>query len=161
MIRYLVDLYESWDAAEPGKGYADKAAEWRAKLQPDAEEPPGSRIRAESKQARKTETTVHDRIVAALPKERHQVGKDWTMKQMKVIVGKHPDGYVAYPLGCKGVVVGEGDSYEEALADVTSAIRFHVKSFGPAVWRLGNDVVPLARAVHPRRGGRLEQWKGR
>ena len=52
------------------------------------------------------------------------------MKQMKVIVEKHPDGYVAYPLGCKGVVVGEGDSYEEALADVTSAIRFHVESFG-------------------------------
>lgn len=31
------------------------------------------------------------------------------MKQVKVIVEKHPDGYVAYPLGCKGVVVGEGD----------------------------------------------------
>ena len=39
-------------------------------------------------------------------------------------------GYVAYPLGLKGVVVGEGDSYEEAFADVTSAIRFHVESFG-------------------------------
>jgi hypothetical protein len=23
---------ESWHAAEPGKGYAEKAAEWRAKL---------------------------------------------------------------------------------------------------------------------------------
>lgn len=52
------------------------------------------------------------------------------MKRMKVIVEKHPDGYVAYPLGCKGIVVGEGDSYEEALADVTSAIRFHVETFG-------------------------------
>jgi predicted RNase H-like HicB family nuclease len=29
------------------------------------------------------------------------------------------------------VVVGEGDSYEEALADVTSAIRFHLETFGP------------------------------
>ena len=55
------------------------------------------------------------------------------MKQVKVIVEKHPDGYVAYPLGCKGVVVGEGDSYEEALADVKSAIRFHVQSFGADV----------------------------
>jgi len=55
------------------------------------------------------------------------------MKQVKVIVEKHPDGYVAYPLGCKGVVVGEGDSYEEALADVKSAIRFHVESFGADV----------------------------
>ncbi len=55
------------------------------------------------------------------------------MKQVKVIVEKHPDGYVAYPLGCKGVVVGEGDSYEEALADVKSAIRFHVETFGADV----------------------------
>ncbi|MGH9445005.1 MAG: type II toxin-antitoxin system HicB family antitoxin [Terriglobia bacterium] len=55
------------------------------------------------------------------------------MRQVKIIVEKHPDGYVAYPLGLKGVVVGEGDTYEEALADATSAIRFHVESFGPEV----------------------------
>lgn len=52
------------------------------------------------------------------------------MKQIKVVVEKHPDGYVAYPLGLKGVVVGEGDTYEEALTDVKSAVLFHVKSFG-------------------------------
>jgi len=52
------------------------------------------------------------------------------MRQIKVIVEKHPEGYVAYPLGLKGVVVGEGETYEEALADVKSAIRFHVESFG-------------------------------
>jgi predicted RNase H-like HicB family nuclease len=55
------------------------------------------------------------------------------MKQFKVIVEKHSDGYVAYPLGLKGVVVGEGDTYEEALADVRSAIAFHIETFGPAV----------------------------
>ncbi len=55
------------------------------------------------------------------------------MRQLKIIVEKHPDGYVAYPLGMKGVVVGEGDSYEQALADVKSAIRFHIESFGPQV----------------------------
>ena len=52
---------------------------------------------------------------------------------MKIIVEKHPDGYVAYPAGLKGVVVGEGDSYDAALADVTSAIRFHIETFGPEV----------------------------
>jgi len=52
------------------------------------------------------------------------------MKQMKILVEKHSDGYVAYPLGVKGVVVGEGDTYEAALADVRSAIRFHVDTFG-------------------------------
>ncbi len=55
------------------------------------------------------------------------------MRQMKIIVEKHPDGYVAYPLGVKGVVVGEGETYEEAVADVKSAIKFHVESFGPDV----------------------------
>ena len=56
-----------------------------------------------------------------------------TTKQFKVIVEKHPDGYVAYPLGLKGIIVGEGDTYEEALADVKSAIRFHIETFGQEV----------------------------
>lgn len=55
------------------------------------------------------------------------------MRQFKVIVEKHPDGYIAYPLGLKGVVVGEGDTYEEALRDVQSAIRFHIETFGAEV----------------------------
>jgi predicted RNase H-like HicB family nuclease len=55
------------------------------------------------------------------------------MKQYKIIVEKHPDGYVAYPLGLKGIVVGEGDTYEDALSDVKSAIRFHMDTFGPSV----------------------------
>ncbi|HXJ92809.1 MAG TPA: type II toxin-antitoxin system HicB family antitoxin [Terriglobia bacterium] len=55
------------------------------------------------------------------------------MREVKIIVERHSDGYVAYPLGLKGVVVGEGDSYEQALADATSAIRFHVETFGPEV----------------------------
>ena len=53
------------------------------------------------------------------------------VRQFKIIVEKHPDGYVAYPLGLKGVVVGEGDSYEDALRDVKSAIAFHLETFGP------------------------------
>ncbi|MDE2687845.1 MAG: type II toxin-antitoxin system HicB family antitoxin [Chloroflexota bacterium] len=52
------------------------------------------------------------------------------MKQLKVIIEKHTDGYVGYPLGLKGVVVGQGDTYEEALADVKSAIEFHLETFG-------------------------------
>lgn len=52
------------------------------------------------------------------------------MKSLKIIIEKHEDGYVAYPLGLKGVVVGEGDSYEEALSDVNSAINFHIETFG-------------------------------
>ena len=55
------------------------------------------------------------------------------MKHIKIVVEKHPEGYVAYPLGIQGVVVGEGDSYEEALNDVRSAILFHVATFGRSV----------------------------
>lgn len=53
------------------------------------------------------------------------------MTQIKVIVEKHPDGYIAYPLGLKGVVVGQGDTYEDALTDIKSAIAFHIETFGP------------------------------
>lgn len=54
-------------------------------------------------------------------------------RRIKLIVEEHPDGYVAYPLGLQGVVVGEGDTYEQALADVRSAIAFHLETFGPTV----------------------------
>jgi predicted RNase H-like HicB family nuclease len=56
------------------------------------------------------------------------------MPQVKIIVEKHLEGYVAYPLGLKGVVVGEGDTYEEALKDVKSAIQFHIETFGKEVF---------------------------
>ena len=55
------------------------------------------------------------------------------MRSVKVVVERCEDGYVAYPLGLKGVVVGQGDSYDEALADVKSAIQFHVETFGREV----------------------------
>jgi predicted RNase H-like HicB family nuclease len=53
------------------------------------------------------------------------------MKSLKIVVEKHPDTYVAYPLGIKGVVVGQGESYETAVADLKSALQFHMETFGP------------------------------
>lgn len=55
------------------------------------------------------------------------------MRNIKIVIEKHSDGFVAYPLGVKGVVVGEGDTYEEALADVRSTLKFHVETFGAEV----------------------------
>ena len=40
---------------------------------------------------------------------------------------------MAYPLGLKGIVIGQGDTYEEALSDVKSAIAFHIDTFGSDV----------------------------
>jgi predicted RNase H-like HicB family nuclease len=65
------------------------------------------------------------------------------VKQVKVIVEKHADGYVAYPVGLQGVVVGEGDTYEEALADVQSAITFHIETFGSAVVEDASSVLDV------------------
>ena len=44
------------------------------------------------------------------------------MYSSKIIVEKHP-------AGMNGIVIGEGDTYEEVVADVTSAIRFHNETF--------------------------------
>ena len=52
------------------------------------------------------------------------------MQPIKIIIEKHSDGYIAYPIGVEGIVIGEGDTYEEALADVKSAIQFHLETFG-------------------------------
>jgi len=62
---------------------------------------------------------------------------------MKIVVEQHEDGFVAYPLGFKGIVIGQGDTYEAALADVTSAIRFHIETFGRDAL---NDDSPLLEA---------------
>lgn len=53
--------------------------------------------------------------------------------QFKIVVEKNADGYVVYPLGLKGIVAEQGNTYEEALSDVKSAIRFHIETFGDEV----------------------------
>jgi predicted RNase H-like HicB family nuclease len=52
------------------------------------------------------------------------------VSSIKIIVEKHDDGYIAYPVGMRGVVVGDGNTYSEALADVRSAIQCHIETFG-------------------------------
>ena len=51
---------------------------------------------------------------------------------LKIIVEQHPDGFVAYPVGLRGIIVGQGETRQEALSDVTSAIEFHIETFGLA-----------------------------
>ena len=53
-----------------------------------------------------------------------------SMTQLKFIIKQHVDGFVAYPLGLQGVVVGEGDTADQALADAKSAAKFHIETFG-------------------------------
>lgn len=63
------------------------------------------------------------------------------MRNLKIIVEKHTDGFVAYPLGVEGAVVAQGDTYEEAMANVKSAIAFHVETFGPEVLEGKDDLI--------------------
>ena len=70
-------------------------------------------------------------VISFLKLPKTNLKKVNVLKQFKIVVEKHPDTYVAYPLGLKGVVVGQGDTYEAALADVKSAIKFHIETFGP------------------------------
>ena len=62
-------------------------------------------------------------------------------KQFKIIVEKHSDGYIAYPLGLKGVVVSEGETYEEVLTNVKSAIQFHIETFGVEVFEVDEPIL--------------------
>ncbi len=63
------------------------------------------------------------------------------LRDFKIIIEKHSDGYVAYPLGLKGVVVGAGDTYEEALSNVKSAIHFHVETFGAEMLESDEEIL--------------------
>ena len=56
------------------------------------------------------------------------------MSSYKIVIEKHRDGFISYPLGLKGIVVGQGDTYDEALADIRSAISFHIETFGSEVF---------------------------
>jgi predicted RNase H-like HicB family nuclease len=53
------------------------------------------------------------------------------MKTIKIIIEQHEDGFIGYPLGfTRGAIVGQGDTYEDALADTRSAIEFFIRHYG-------------------------------
>ena len=51
-------------------------------------------------------------------------------KQIKIVVERRADCFLAYPLGLRGTIVGQGATYDEALADGNATIRFHIDTFG-------------------------------
>ena len=71
------------------------------------------------------------------------------MSTLKFIVEKHADGFIAYPLGFAGVVVGQGENYEAALADARSAAAFHIETFGDEAMRDQDDVLEAFVAEAP------------
>ncbi len=62
--------------------------------------------------------------------------------RIKIIVEEHPDVFVAYPLGgIKGAVVGQGNTLDEAVNDLLSAIRAHIETFGPDVLKADDEPI--------------------
>jgi predicted RNase H-like HicB family nuclease len=62
---------------------------------------------------------------------------------VKIVIEHHGDGFVAHPLGIEGVVIGEGDTCDEALADVTSALDAYVEAFGASGLEDADDVLEV------------------
>jgi predicted RNase H-like HicB family nuclease len=62
------------------------------------------------------------------------------MRTLKFVVEQHEDGFLAYPLGLRGVVLGQGDTGAEALADAQSAARFHIETFGKEAFEDAGDI---------------------
>jgi predicted RNase H-like HicB family nuclease len=71
------------------------------------------------------------------------------MNSLKIIIERHSDGFVSYPLGLKGVIVGQGDTYDEALENVRSAINFHIETFGPEAFENESPVLEAFIAETP------------
>lgn len=85
----------------------------------------------------KTEEEAEKNVLEAIKdclEVRAELGMPLTVTTREVEIERYSDGYVGYPFGLKGVVVGQGDTYEEALADVKSAIRFHIETFDKEVF---------------------------
>jgi predicted RNase H-like HicB family nuclease len=66
-----------------------------------------------------------------------------TARRVKIVIERNEDGYVAYPLGLKGVVVAEADSYAEVLQQVHSAIQFHLETFGAEAFEEASNVAEV------------------
>ena len=64
------------------------------------------------------------------------------VKHVKVIVEKHPDGYVAYPLGLKGVIVVRGTPLRRPLPTCSLPLR-HIETFGSEVVENASSVLEV------------------
>jgi hypothetical protein len=50
---------------------------------------------------------------------------------LKIIIEKHSDGYCGYPLGfSNGAIVGQGNTYLEALQSTEGSIRAFIEYYG-------------------------------
>jgi hypothetical protein len=77
------------------------------------------------------------------------------MRALKVVVERHVDGYVAYPLGVEGAVIGEGDTFHETVDDLSSVLQFHVDTSGGEVIAQEQPLEVLVAEVQVRAGAEV------
>ena len=68
------------------------------------------------------------------------------IRHLKVIVEKRSTGYEAYPPGLQGVISGEGETFEDALADVRTAILNHIERSGPEIFEESPKILEVFSA---------------
>ena len=66
------------------------------------------------------------------------------LMQIKFVVEQHEDTFVAYPLGIRGGVVGEGETAAAALEDARCATEVYIEALGVGVIE---DQSPVAAFV--------------
>ena len=75
------------------------------------------------------------------------------MRQVKIVIERFPDGYVGYPLGfSRGAIVGQGDTYTEALRDTENAVAVFIRHYGADLFWQHKE------AVSPERHWRSPGW---
>ena len=70
-----------------------------------------------------------------------EISEDLLMRQIRIIVEKHLNEFVAYAVGVKGARTGVGTTYEEALAGVRLPERLYPESFAKALVAMRPPVV--------------------
>jgi predicted RNase H-like HicB family nuclease len=60
---------------------------------------------------------------------------------VKIVIEKHTDGFIAYPIGYREIITGRGDTYEEALEEVKAAIMYRVTTFGKEVFEVDSPLI--------------------
>jgi predicted RNase H-like HicB family nuclease len=60
---------------------------------------------------------------------------------VRFIVEHHSNGFIAYPIGIQGMAAGQGKTYDEALENAKSALKFHIETFGEDVLKSDSLII--------------------
>jgi hypothetical protein len=69
------------------------------------------------------------------------MSEDLFMRQIRIVVEKHLNEFIAYAVGVKGARSGVGTTYEEALAGVRLPEKLYPESFAKTLLAMRPPVV--------------------